>query len=432
MKKILIILLFIFSLFTNVFSQQYWLNMGRVANQNLWKCCFTDTLNGWAVGDSGLIIHTSNGGANWSVQESNIREYMVSISFLNKRLGWALGWSMNNNYYGTIILRTTNGGINWDTSAFPIPDTYVRTIYFQDSLNGFMGGGPAVLLKTSNGGINWTNCSIDTNAIASRFPISRFKFYSQNFGLGLGGVMDIAGVFWTTTNRGEYWSVNIVAPEPIVDVKYFDNQNILAIGGDYEYGLSILRTTNGGQNWSYKNMGIFGVPYTLSFRNESQGWVAMGYLPKFFVTQDCGLTWYEYDTPDSARIFDISFLNDKFGVGVGTNGTFIKFNNASVNINNNSGYLSEYNLKQNYPNPFNPSTNIEYELSDISNVELKIFNMTGQEVQTLYKGIKPAGNYTAKFNGSSLPTGIYFYNLKVVNIKTGISNVITKKMVLIK
>lgn len=432
MKFLLKILVFIFLLNSAVYSQQYWINMGKVANQNLWKLCFTDTLNGWAVGDSGLIIHTSNGGTNWAVQESHIREFMVSINFLNKNTGWAIGWSMNNNFYGTIILKTTNGGINWDTASYPVPDTYIRTVFFQDSLTGFMGGGPAVLLKTTNGGINWQRSELDTSQIESRFPITRFKFFNRNYGFGLGGVMDIAGVFWKTTNGGLYWTVNPVAPEPIVDIKFYDSLNILAIGGDFEYGASILRTTNGGINWTYKNMGIFGVPYTLSFRTQSEGWSAMGYLPKFFVTLDSGLSWNEYETPDTARIFDLVFLNNKFGVGVGTNGTFIKFNSAMINVNNNTGNTTKYKLKQNYPNPFNPYTNIEYSISDISEVELKIFNLLGQEIAILQKGIKPQGEYKAKFSGTELPSGVYFYKLSVKNIKTGTTEVTTKKMILLK
>jgi len=432
MKRIYIIILLIITSFSELYSQQYWLNMGKVADQHLWKCSFTDSLNGWAVGDSGLIIHTSNGGANWIVQDSKSRELMQTVFFLNKRLGWAVAWSMNSYFYGTVLLRTTDGGTNWDTSTFSIADSYVRSVYFQDSLHGFMGGGAAILLRTTNAGANWIQCGIDSNQMASRFPIHGFKFYNQNYGVAHGGIMDVAGVIWTTTNRGIYWSTAVVAAEPLVGVKFYDSLNIFALGGDYEYGASIVRTTDGGQNWIYKNLGIFGTPFNLSFRTESEGWASMGYLPKFFVTLDSGLSWNEFETPDTVRIFHVQFLTDKIGYAVGTNGTFIKFNSALININGNNTLTEKYILKQNYPNPFNPVTNIEYDISDISEADLRVYDILGKEKAVIYKGIRAPGKYTERFYGNNLPSGVYFYILKIKDIKTGNFFSTTKKMVLIK
>ncbi|MCX6163636.1 MAG: YCF48-related protein, partial [Ignavibacteriae bacterium] len=242
MKRIVkITIIFFFFITVKSYSQQYWLNLGYATTQNLWKCSFVDTSYGWAVGDSGTIVHTTNGGNTWITQDSKIQEYMISVFFTNRRLGWALAWGLDQNYFGTYILKTTNGGVTWDTARYPIPDTYIKTIYFTDSLTGYMGGGPAILLKTSDAGVNWISCSVDTTSFISRFPISRFRFYNSNDGIAMGGVMDIAGVFWMTTNAGLFWSASAIAAEPITDVHFFDSCNILAVGGDYEYGTSVLR-----------------------------------------------------------------------------------------------------------------------------------------------------------------------------------------------
>jgi photosystem II stability/assembly factor-like uncharacterized protein len=415
------------------FSQQYWLNLGKATTQNLLKCSFVDTSYGWAVGDSGTIIHTSNGGTNWIAQNSKLHEYMISVFFLNRRLGWALSWGLDVNYFGTYILKTTNGGISWDTARYPIPDTYIRTIYFMDSLIGYMGGGPSILLKTTNAGVNWFDCKVDTSVFISRFPISRFRFYNSNYGVAMGGVMDIAGVFWKTTNAGLYWSAKAIAPEPIMDIHFFDTSNILAIGGDYEYGASILRSYDGGLNWTYDNLQLFGIPQAISFRTDLEAWIPMGYTQAFLMTNDSGSKWNPIDTPDSTQIFDLVFKSNKFGIGVGLEGTVIKFNYASVNINNTTSTIPyKYSLKQNYPNPFNPNTKIEYNISDISEIDLKVFNLLGQEIKTIFKGIKTAGSYTINFSGNNLPSGMYFYRLSTKNLKTNITNFETKKMILLK
>ncbi len=87
---------------------------------------------------------------------------------------------------------------------------------------------------------------------------------------------------------------------------------------------------------------------------------------------------------------------------------------------------SEYGLSQNYPNPFNPSTKIKYSIPQSSHVLIKIFDVLGNEVLTLANSQKSVGNYEVTFNASSLPSGIYFYQLIAGNF------VETKKMILIK
>jgi photosystem II stability/assembly factor-like uncharacterized protein len=432
MKIFNILILIFFSLTIKIYSQQHWLTYSHPTTQNLWKCHFVDTTYGWAVGDSGTIIYTSNGGLNWVQQNSHLREYMVSVNFINKRLGWAIAWGLDTNFFGTYVLKTTNGGITWDTARYPINDTFVRAIYFLDSLTGFMGGGPATLLKTTNAGITWNPCEVDTSSIISKFPISRFRFYTHNYGFAMGGIMDIAGVIWKTTNCGLYWNVYAIAPEPVNDIVFFDSLNLISVAGDYEYGASILKSSNAGLNWSYKNMGIFGVPNCLSFRTVGEGWAAMGYLPQFLVTLDTGMSFNLTDTPDSACVFDLQFINNKFGIGVGLNGVVVKFDYSTVNITNSTSVPYKNELRQNYPNPFNPYTTIEYSVTGISDVEIKVYNLLGQEIRTLFKGVKNEGKYSLKFAGNGLASGIYYYRLSTKNLKSGETYITTKKMILLK
>jgi len=90
-----------------------------------------------------------------------------------------------------------------------------------------------------------------------------------------------------------------------------------------------------------------------------------------------------------------------------------------------------YTLSQNYPNPFNPTTTISYSIKpNKSNssqyVELKIYNLLGSEIKTLVNIFQPTGNYNVEFNASELPSGVYYYNLRVDAFFE------TKKMILIK
>ena len=86
----------------------------------------------------------------------------------------------------------------------------------------------------------------------------------------------------------------------------------------------------------------------------------------------------------------------------------------------------EFALEQNYPNPFNPTTIINYSIPEASNVEMKVYDILGNEVATLVNEEKAPGNYTAVFDASSFASGIYVYSLRTNNF------IQTKKMILMK
>jgi len=74
-----------------------------------------------------------------------------------------------------------------------------------------------------------------------------------------------------------------------------------------------------------------------------------------------------------------------------------------------------YNLSQNYPNPFNPTTNIEYSIPKQSYVELKVYDVLGNEVATLVNEEQSAGTYRADFSGEGLSSGLYIAQLTAGN-----------------
>ena len=80
----------------------------------------------------------------------------------------------------------------------------------------------------------------------------------------------------------------------------------------------------------------------------------------------------------------------------------------------------------NYPNPFNPSTTIKYKIKELTLVELKVYDILGEEVISLVNEEQPAGSYEVEFNASKLASGVYFYRLQAGSF------VQAKKMMLLK
>jgi hypothetical protein len=79
-----------------------------------------------------------------------------------------------------------------------------------------------------------------------------------------------------------------------------------------------------------------------------------------------------------------------------------------------------------FPNPFNPSTNLSFDIANSGRVTLKVYDLLGREVKTLLDETRTAGKYSATFDGSALPSGIYFARLQTGN------EIKTQKMVLLK
>ena len=98
-----------------------------------------------------------------------------------------------------------------------------------------------------------------------------------------------------------------------------------------------------------------------------------------------------------------------------------------------------YALEQNYPNPFNPSTKIKYSIPQVGtqhavSVQIKVYDVLGNEIETLVNEEKPAGTYDIEFNAADLPSGVYFYQLIAADPSTGSGQgfIQTKKMLLLR
>ena len=94
----------------------------------------------------------------------------------------------------------------------------------------------------------------------------------------------------------------------------------------------------------------------------------------------------------------------------------------------NTGIPETFELRQNYPNPFNPSTNLEFGISELGFVSLKIYDAAGKEVATLVNEVLSPGKYNYQFSifNYQLSSGIYFYTLKSGEFTE------TKRMILLK
>lgn len=195
MKKFLIILI-IFIATSEIYPQSNWVRHQTEFTVNLREIFFADSLNGWIAGDSGIIIHTSDGGNNWNTQSRVIDDYILDISFVNINTGWAAAWNFNGLNQYSVIYKTTNSGQEWIRTLYADTVFLINSIYFLNEQKGFIGcvnNGNGVIFQTNNGGLNWNRANVDSNFVAT-FPVRTIKFKNENTGFAAGGYFDVSGV----------------------------------------------------------------------------------------------------------------------------------------------------------------------------------------------------------------------------------------------
>lgn len=153
-------------------------------------------------------------------------------------------------------------------------------------------------------------------------------------------------------------------------------------------------------------------------------------------------TWFHYN--QGGNLDSMVITHTVFSGYLANKGTFVDSYGNSITLPNYSGYNHFYyssfitgikedklnnktfTLSQNYPNPFNPMTTINYSIPSAGFVTLKVYDILGREIASLVNDEKQPGEYSVKFDGSGLSSGIYFYHLQSGKFTS------TKKLILMK
>ena len=387
-----------------------WFSQFTIADYGLLSLFFTDNLNGWVVGTNGIAFKTNDGGNTW--QQMYIETFggwLYSVRFVNNNYGWAVG-----EMFGQVA-KTTDGGNYWFNQNIPTY-YYIIDSYFSNENFGWCVGSNGTIVATSDGGNTWlTRTSGVTNELRD------ILFVNENSGW----IAGFGGVILHSNNGGLSWSQQSSnTTDDIYNINFVSESTGWAVG---ENGL-ILHTINGGipveliafTGSIYENNIILNWETATETNNKGFEILRDGKVISFISGSGTSTEPQSYSLTDedvSPGTYTYSLVQIDF------DGTRDRIGELQINMNNN---VSEYSFAQNYPNPFNPSTTIKYSIPQTSQVQIKIFDILGNEIKTLLNEEKTAGIYQIEFDGSNIQSGIYFYRIFTGKFTE------TKKMVLMK
>jgi len=137
------------------------------------------------------------------------------------------------------------------------------------------------------------------------------------------------------------------------------------------------------------------------------------------VEEECFALQFEFEAGKN-------YKDAKFESGIALISEIVSKDNFSDFSKDNTKPDESYFDAKNYPNPFNPTTTISYTLKENASVRLTVYDRLGREVKVLVDESQSAGTHTVDFNGSNLPSGMYFYRIKA-NEKTEVRKMILAK-----
>lgn len=399
------------------YSQQGWVQQTSGTNLNLNCIYFVNSNTGYIGADSGRVLKTTNGGNIWITYNTGIQSSVYSVQFPNSLTGFA--GTVNNK-----TIRTNNGGINWDTSG----TRGGRSVSFVNTDTGFSSRAyPNAIYRTTNSGASWDSAGY----FYTLNPPNKILFLNYSTGYAIGLDWDLHNFYFTfigkTTNAGQTWTFphysGVLPSGGMYDICFPNNNTGFAVGS--QYNPILFKSTNGGQNWSLNSLPQ--TMFSVIFTDTSNGWLC-GSGGSILFSSNGGTNWSNQISGVTSSLKQIFMLNQNTGWICGANGTILYTNNGGLTglepMNNTLPVV--FSLYQNYPNPFNPTTKIHFDLPKNSFTKIVVYDVLGRELETIVNEQLNAGSYTANWNASNYPSGVYFYKLTSGDYSA------TKKMVLIK
>lgn len=407
----LFLLSFLFLGIGLISKAQSWTIKPSGVTTNLLGVWFVTDTKGWAVGASGVILTTDDGGNTWIPQVSGVSVTLNDVVFVSPTTGWAVGGAQT-------ILYTNDGGATWAVqNSSTSLQVELYSVFFTTPTTGFAAGSngvPGILYTTTDAGATW---QVSSSNIAR--GIRRIFFSS----LDSGWVACARGMLYATIDGGSSWVEQLpVGANTFHDLHglfMYDNNKGWVCGSS---NIGIKHTNDGGTTWTDQNPNTIAGLLDITFTDSLTGWIVGsastngGYHIRY--TTDGGVTW----TLDSSLYLPtpsmkgVHFNNSSLGWAVGYDGYIVKYElSAAV------GEIKSENNFLIYPNPASNSFRVQ-SLKFKEGDALKVTDILGKTILSF--SLK---DDETEIDVSKIERGIYF--VKVLT-SDAVNKFMTKRIVI--
>jgi photosystem II stability/assembly factor-like uncharacterized protein len=408
-------------------------------NVTLWSIKFTDSMHGWACGDNGNLVRTSDGGQHWQKINGLPSRSLNSLDFINTATGWLVTDTGQ-------IYKSTDSGSTWSLQFF-LPRSGFADCKFIDDQTGFVSGGTrngpvtqfndGIIYKTVNGGTNW---SVSASYLISIIGISSLNFPDNHNGWAIGDNENLI----KTTNAGQAWSSPIsfrtIADSTFLHGKdsvyafitgLFFRDTLIGYGyGRYGY---IVRTRDGGLSWTSVTRVT---PWLegMDFADNARG-VIVGEHGVVLVSGDTGATWRmlyprQQNFYGAAWFRSVFFANPHNGWICGDSGLILKasFYDPQTGIASKKSFINTGgNSALSISNRAGAPIKISFTLAQAGPTSLVLCDLQGRTVRTIASGSMAAGGHTETFApDNGLRSGVYCISLKGIYANVCVNAVIVR------
>ncbi len=405
------------------------------------------------------IYHSSDNGLNWGKKFSGYLHNdskISSIEIMNHNGNidlYAIIEGFNNDInpglYSTIIF-SDNLGTGWrkiypdTTNRFTVIKTYSSTIFVCELLRYNYPGhsySAGSIFRSIDFGNSWLR--VVDSADVSTFAFDGNKIYAAGSKIDVSIIpprnfeTKLINSIIVSTDNGLSWnkvkspldSARVINDEltdtlSVISSSYAKDSHLLVGMRAYNFyespftsrfanGGGLYHLSQNGEEWNIADSSFIGRSI-FAFKSSGKN-IFTATDTGVFRSTDYGSTWDDISSGIKNIYVSSLFKTGNFLFANTINGIWKRplSEITAVDDEKNSEKIpNKFSLCQNYPNPFNPVTHINYSIPISSNLSLKVFNILGEEVTTLFEGFQRAGNHTITFNGTGLASGIYFYTLK--------------------
>jgi photosystem II stability/assembly factor-like uncharacterized protein len=320
-------LLLLLMVSVNAKAQWSWLHPSPQGN-NINKLSFLNSSTGWAAGDKGALIKTTNGGSSWALQYPGHIDDITELQFTDSLNGFMAA--------GSDLYYSSNSGTSWSI-RYRFPSYIISALSMVDADSGVValknGSSMGQLFKTTDGGLSWQQILPNTPG-----DINDITLIANGNGMLVG----TGALSMRTTDYGNTWSfVGIASAVEFIDLSMPSGQNIYIASA-----AQIFQSTDAGVTFT-----PIGNPaqtagtnlLSIDFVNLNNG-VVGSEAGNIFFTSDGGANWNNYLSNDWFNALDVSANTANNFIVAGTNGSLLKSTNGGTAWNELSSRVSETRL----------------------------------------------------------------------------------------